>query len=310
MQTGEVKLIGKIKLKSPFILAPMAGYTVAAFRRLMAENGAGLTVTEMVSCKGLLYGSQKTAELLKTDVSETVKCVQLFGSDYNDFARAARLPDIKSFDIIDVNMGCPVKKIISQGEGSALMADIPKARAIVAALKDAGAVVTVKTRLGIDDKTLGLPFALAIEEAGADMLTIHARTRTQMYSGSADYAAFAAIKEALKIPVALSGDITGLDSLEKAKKTGADFFMIGRGALSNPDIFNCFTGQPLKGTKDLIIKLLDYLANDEGKIHAVKVFRKFLPYILKGRCPKEKKHALNFVADLDVLKAELEEILQ
>lgn len=302
--------IGGVNLKNPFILAPMAGYTVAAFRRLMAENGAGLTVTEMVSCKGLLYSSQKTEALLKTDKAEAVTCVQLFGSDPDDFARAARLPAIKKFDIIDVNMGCPVKKIVSGGEGSALMQDIPRARAIVAALKDTGATVTVKTRLGVDDCSLGVPFAAAMEEAGADMVTIHARTREQMYRGNADYCAFSAVKSALKVPVGLSGDITDFDSLKRAQQTGADFFMIGRGALADPDIFLRFLNQEPTGKRGLIMTFLDYLADDEGKTQAVKIFRKFLPYVLKGhRCPKERKHSLNFIADLSVLKQELDDIL-
>ncbi|MCL2674994.1 MAG: tRNA-dihydrouridine synthase family protein [Firmicutes bacterium] len=298
--------IGGVKLNNPFILAPMAGFSVPALRRLMSENGAGLTVTEMISCKGLLYGNKKTAGLLATAQSETVKCVQLFGGDPSDFARAALLPALQKFDIIDVNMGCPVKKIAGNGEGSALISDIPRAAAIVTAIKNTGKTVTVKTRLGLTDTLPALPFARAIEDAGADMVTLHARTREQMYGGEADYEAVAAVKAALKIPVALSGDIIDFAALERAKQTDADFFMIGRGALRDPDIFNRFTGREPTGKRELVSKLLDYLAADEGAIWAVKIFRKFLPYILKGEhCGKERRHTLNFVTDLPVLKNEL-----
>lgn len=302
--------IGNIALKNKFILAPMAGYSVPSFRRAMAESGAALTVTEMVSVKGLIYSNEKTKLLLKTYPVEEIKCVQLFGSNPKDFLKAAKLPEIHIFDIIDINMGCPVKKVVKNGEGSALMQSPKLAQDIVKALKDLGKTVTVKTRLGIENSDNAVEFALFMQEAGADMITIHARTQIQMYQGKPDYEKFALVKKALSIPAALSGDIVDQDSLLKAKETGADFFMIGRGALYDPDIFLKFLNLPPIGKKAFVDKLLGYMEEDFGPVQAVKIYRKFLPYLLKGiKCSKEKKHSLNFIADINELKYELDSIL-
>lgn len=302
--------IGNIKLKNKFILAPMAGYTVPAFRRAMAESGAGLTITEMVSVKGLIYSNEKTKQLLKTHEVEKVKCVQLFGSCPQDFVRAASLPELQDFDIIDINMGCPVKKVVKNGEGSALISTPKKAQDIVKALKAIGKTVSVKTRLGIEDAQGAIEFALLMQDAGADMITIHARTQIQLYQGKADYQTFKKIKKSISIPATLSGDILDTQSLDKAKETGADFFMIGRGSLYDPDIFLKFLGKKPLGKRVFVEKFLDYLQQDFGTAQSVKVFRKFIPNLLKGvRCSREKKHSLNFIMDIDTLKSELDNIL-
>lgn len=301
--------IEKFTLKNNLIFAPIAGFSTPPVRRLMAENGAGLTVTEMVSVKGLLFGNEKTEHLLRVSAAESVTCVQLFGREPDEFYRCAQLPALERFDIIDINMGCPVKKIVNNGEGSALIAEPQRAAAIVAAVKKAGKTVTVKTRLGINDKTGILSLAPRLRDAGVSMLTVHGRTAKEMYSGAADYDSIAAVKRLLPdLTVAVNGDILDRTGFLRAMATGADAAMIGRGALIDPGIFLELCGINRPDKKTLILRMIDYCGEFFGT-RAVPELRKFLPYFLKGiRGGKELRLRMNFSESLDELRAGIESL--
>lgn len=289
--------IKDVVLENNLIAAPLAGYTNIALRRLYSELGAAMTVTEMVSVKGLLYGNEKTNDLLKTDAAEKVVCVQLFGREPQDFYRAASLNELRNFDAIDVNMGCPVKKIVGNGEGSALILEPSRAADIVAALKSAvNKPITVKMRSGFNSSDEAVPFARAVAAAGADMIAIHPRTAKQMYGGKADYAVAKAVVEAVDIPVALSGDIDA-ETFDEARKTGAAAFMLGRGALADPTLFATLRGADSPSRKECFLKLIDYMSLYFGDAKGAINFRKYLAYMLKGvRGGKEFKM---FAADCE-----------
>ncbi|MDR2090406.1 MAG: tRNA dihydrouridine synthase DusB [Clostridiales bacterium] len=229
--------LGNIDLKNNLMLAPLAGYTDAGFRAAAILCGAGLTYSEMVSAKGLVYAGEKTKTLLRTSEYENPRAVQLFGREPEIFYKAASLY-LEKFDIIDVNMGCPVPKIVKNGEGSALLKDIPRMKEIMAALKEAAGnrAVTAKIRAGFD-KVNAPETAAALEDAGADAVAVHARLQTQYYSGKADYSIIKEVKNALKIPVIGNGDVASAEDYFRIRETGCDFVMIGRGAVGNPYIF-------------------------------------------------------------------------
>ena len=224
-------------MRPTFILAPIAGVTDAVFRRICMERGAAFAYTEMVSAKALTYKDARTYELLRTFPGETHIGVQIFGSEPDIIAQAiGLLPG--GFASIDINMGCPAKKITSNGEGGALMKNSALAAALVrAAVKEASVPVTAKMRLGWD-RNEAIDFACTLEEAGASAITVHGRTVSQQYGGKADWDAIAEVKRALRIPVVANGDAL---SPEKANAlllyTGCDGVMIARGALGNPWIF-------------------------------------------------------------------------
>ena len=232
--------IANIELKSDAVLAPVAGFTDVGFRDVCARYGAGLTYTEMISCKGMVYGSEKTKELLATTSSESVKAVQIFGNSPEIMAQAVAMPEMAKFDIIDINMGCPVPKIVKNGEGSALINDPKLAMKIVKAIKDiTDKAVTVKFRKGFaltEDKAVD--FAKYMQDARADAIAVHGRTREQYYQGTADWDCIARVVQAVDIPVFANGDVVDLESYIKIKKhTNADGVMIARGALCSPKIF-------------------------------------------------------------------------
>jgi len=232
--------IGDIELKNSLLLAPMAGYTDIAFRYLCKKCGAGLTCTEMVSSKGLLYDSEKTKSLLYKSEAEDVSAVQIFGSDPSVMADVCQHELLKDFDIIDINMGCPAPKIIKNGDGSALLKDIKKAEKIISSCaKATKKPITVKFRIGFDENHIvTTDFAKMCESAGAKMITIHGRTTNQGYSGTVNYEEIKKAKQAVKIPVVANGDVVDKTSYENALNlTGADGVMIGRGAMGNPFIF-------------------------------------------------------------------------
>lgn len=230
--------IKDIELKNNLILAPMAGYTDIALREQCKKFGAGLTVTEMISAKGLIYDSEKTKRMLITSPLEDVKAVQLFGHEPYVIAEAIKSELLKDFDIIDINMGCPAPKIIKNGDGSYLMTQPQLAKAIVEeAVKSTNKPITVKMRLGYKTNN-AVEYAKMLESAGASAITVHGRLTTQGYSGNADYNAIAEVKKAVKIPVIANGDVCSKQDYEKILKiTNADGVMIGRGAVGNPHLF-------------------------------------------------------------------------
>ena len=239
--------IGNVEIKNQIVLAPMAGISNTAYRQIIKEMGAGLIFAEMVSDKALVYGSEKTFDLLKMNDMERPIAQQIFGSDVDSFVKAAKLvEDAMHPDIIDINMGCPVPKVaIKSQAGSALLKNPDKIKEIVSAVVNAVSVpVTVKIRSGWDEKSINaVEVAKVIEEAGASAITVHGRTRAQGYSGNADWNIIKQVKETVKIPVIGNGDVT---SAKKAKEmldyTGCDAVMIGRGVLGNPWLINeCVT---------------------------------------------------------------------
>ena len=233
--------IGNIEIESKLALAPMAGVTDFAFRTICKEKGAGLTYTEMVSAKALVYKDQKTKRLLQIGESEHPVAVQIFGSDIDCMADGAALAlEISGGDIIDINMGCPVGKVVKNGDGCALMRDPDKAmRIIEAVIKNVDCPVTVKIRKGWDKGNANaIEFAKMAQDSGASAVAVHGRTRAQQYSGAADWDIIREVKKALTVPVIANGDVfTPNDAARILKYTGADMAMIGRGALGNPWLF-------------------------------------------------------------------------
>lgn len=287
--------IGEIKLAAPLALAPMAGITDLPFRLICRRLGCGMTVSEMVSAKGLLYKNVKTTEMLRIDDGERPTAIQLFGSVPEELAEAARMVEASGADMIDFNMGCPVPKIVNNGEGSALMKQPQLAHDILAAMVRAVKIpVTVKFRAGWDDSNRNaVEIAKAVEAAGVSAVAVHGRTRQQFYEGKADWGIIAEVKQAVKVPVFGNGDIfTVEDGLRMLAETGVDGLMIGRGADGNPWIFRelaaVLRGEERPAAPSLQERLaqaaehLDMLIDYKGEHISVKEMRRHISAYLKG----------------------------
>ncbi|MGB4332856.1 MAG: tRNA dihydrouridine synthase DusB [Bacilli bacterium] len=288
--------IGNVDIKNRIVLAPMAGYTNPAFRRIAKEFGAGLVFSEMISANGLLYDNDKTWELAKTYPEERPVALQVFGGEAETLAQAARLLERKAeFDILDINMGCPVRKVLKANAGCALLKDPKKAAEIVSAVASAvSKPVSVKIRAGFDHKHINcVEIARAVEKAGASMITIHGRTQTDLYRGKVNLDYIRAVKEAVRIPVIGNGDIKSVeDAALMAEVTGVDYLMVGRGALGNPwlirDMVDYFSGLPLKeppGFKEkieLCLRHFSLLLEEKPEPVAVMEMRSWTAWYLKG----------------------------
>lgn len=287
--------IGNIELSAPLALAPMAGITDLPFRLICRRLGCGMTVSEMVSAKGLLYKNVKTTEMLRIDDGERPTAIQLFGSVPAELAEAARMVEASGADMIDFNMGCPVPKIVNNGEGSALMKNPQLAHDILAAMVKAVKIpVTVKFRAGWDDANRNaVEIARAVEAAGVSAVAVHGRTRQQFYEGKADWSIIADVKQAVKVPVFGNGDIfTVADGLRMLEQTGCDGLMIGRGADGNPWLFTALAaalrGEPLPQPPSLKERLaqaaehLEMLIAYKNEVVAVKEMRRHISAYLKG----------------------------
>lgn len=273
-------MINKIFKNKPLFLAPMAGVTDFAFRSIAKNCGADLTCTEMISTKGLIYDSEKTKSMLITQENENPKMVQLFGNQPDDFVQCLKY--LQDFDIVDVNFGCPAPKIFNNNQGSALLNNPLVIYNIVKALKDnTDKIVSAKIRLGINDNSLGLNAARAIEDAGADFVTVHGRSKVQGYSGQVDLEQIANIKSKLKIKVVGNGDVKDKQSLQKMLETGVDAVMIGRASLGNPEIFAQLKNMKYPSKIDIIQQHITLLQEHFSNEFLSKYLRKHLLWYVK-----------------------------
>ena len=304
-------------------LAPMAGYTDRVFRALCFEQGCEGACSEMVSAKGLCFGSEKTQELLSAYESEYPRGIQLFGSDPAYMEKAVRLlgdPEAGRFDYIDINCGCPARKIVTNGDGSALMRDIPlAARVAEAVVKVSPVPVSVKFRLGPDSEHIcAVPFARAMMESGVSFLCVHGRTTEQQYSGCADWERIAEVKSAVSVPVLGNGDITGgQTAVEKLSVSGCDGLVVGRAALGNPFIFReircalddrAYTPPTVEERAGMALQHADAVVAEKGA-HALIELRKHLPLYFNGlRGAAQLRTALSCIKTPEELRAVLLDI--
>ena len=276
--------IGKYETRNNVFFAPLAGYTNYPYRLLCKGYGAGLCFTEMVSAKGLKYGSENTKELLYTTEQEGLTAVQIFGSDPQIMRTACESKDLEKFPIVDINMGCPVPKIYKNGEGSALLENPQLAEKIVTECVKSGKTVTVKFRIGIDEKRfITEEFAKRMAGAGASLLTVHGRTKDKIYAGEVNAEEIAKAVSAVDVPVIANGGIFSKEDGENLlRKTGAAGIMIARAALSDPQIFADFVGLERESRKTMFEKQMAETSALFDERFTTVFMRKMAAFYVKG----------------------------